>query len=395
VERIFVPIVLVGAPLFTLGLLASGHPLQDSVLRGLSLLVAASPCALAISTPAAVLSAVARAARGGVLVKGGTHLDALGKLRVVAFDKTGTLTENKPTVQGVVPAPGVSEARLLATAAAAEGLSGHPLARAVVAAAAARGLPLGHAEDLVALHGKGLRAVVDGVPVWIGNPALFQAEGAAPPPPPVVLAALEAEQRAGRTAMIVAAGVEVLGVIGVADTLRGESADTVRALHGLGIRRVVMLSGDHEIVARSVAAKVGIDDVRAPLLPEEKLLAVRELARSGGVAMVGDGVNDAPALATATVGISLGGAGSDVALETADVVLMADNLSRLPFAVSLAQATRRVVRQNLSIAIGVSALLVLASVMGWVEISEAVVLHEGSTLVVVFNGLRLLRWRED
>ena len=387
VERIFVPLVLVGAPLLVAGLFFTGTPLQESFLRGLSLLVAASPCALAISTPAAVLSAVARAASGGVLIKGGAHLDALGSASAIAFDKTGTLTIGRPKLISIRTLEG-SESGLLVLAASAEALSAHPLARAVTEAAAERQLGLLPAAGLVAIHGKGIRAKVAGNDVAIGSEAMFDSL------PVVVRQVVEEAQGLGQTTMIVQSAGRFLGVLGVADSLRPEAKEALAGLARLGVERTILLSGDHERVATAVGKELGISEVRAPLMPEEKVRAMRIFSRGGGVAMVGDGVNDAPALAAASVGVSLGGAGSDVALETADVVLMGDDLRRLPFAVGLARAARRVVYQNITIAMGVSGILIVASVMGWVEIAHAVVLHEGSTLLVVFNGLRLLRWKQ-
>lgn len=388
-EKTFVPIVLVAAPLLAIALLALGHGFKESVLRGISLLVAASPCALAIATPAAVLSAVARAARGGVLIKGGAHLETLGKITTLAFDKTGTLTVGKPRIVTVAPAEGVSETELLAAAAAAESHSSHPLAMAVVSGARERNIEPAMSETCDAVHGKGLRSTVGGVLVCVGNLHLFEGEAI----PETISAKTRALESAGQTTMIVKCGERFLGVLGVADTLRVEAADTLKALRAAGISRSVMLSGDNLLVAKAIAAQIGIDDARAPLMPDGKVAALKTLAKEGGVGMVGDGVNDAPALAAASVGIAMGGTGSDVALETADLVLMSEGLSRLPFAVNLSRTANGVIRQNLVIALGVSTLLIVASVFGWVQISEAVILHEGSTLVVVLNGLRLLAFR--
>lgn len=388
-ERRFVPIVLVAAPLLVAGLMVTGASLTDAVLRGLALLVAASPCALAVATPSAVLSAVARAARGGVLIKGGADLHALGKVRAVGFDKTGTLTIGKPKLIEAFPVGGTDLSLLLGTAAGAEALSGHPLAQAVIRGAADRGVAPGQGSDLVAVHGKGIRATVDGAAVALGRADWL---------PNVLAEALTAVSRMeklGMTTLVVQRDGQTLGVLGVADTLRPEAMDAIQQLSAMGIDRTVLISGDNNRVARAIAAQVGISEARAPLLPEEKVQALRELARHGGVAMIGDGVNDAPALAAASVGITLGGAGSDVALQTADVVLMGDDLLKLPFAVGLAREANRTVRVNIGIALGVASVLVIASVFGWVGISQAVVLHEGSTLVVVLNGLRLLGWRAD
>jgi Cd2+/Zn2+-exporting ATPase len=390
-EQRFVPIVLAAAPVLALvRIFVQGATVTEGLLAAMSLLVAASPCALAIATPAAVLSAVARAARGGVLMKGGAHLEALGKVAAIAFDKTGTLTEGKPKLVSVSPAPGVTEALLLSTSAGAEALSAHPLAKAIVDGARARGIDPEPATDMQAVHGKGLRAKVGGEPVAIGSADLFDGETV----DPAILAEVTRLQAAGQTTMIVRRGTSFLGVIGVADTLRAEAKGALDRLREIGITRTVMLSGDNLIVAKAIAAQVGITEARAPLMPEAKVAAIRELARDGGVAMVGDGVNDAPALACASVGIAMGGAGSDVALETADVVLMSDDMRRLPFAVGLARKATSVIRQNLVISLGVSVVLIVATIFGWVQIAEAVIVHEGSTLLVVANALRLLAIRD-
>lgn len=390
VERIFVPIILVAAPVLATVLYMTGSPLTEALLRAISMLVAASPCALAISTPSAVLSAVARAARGGVLMKGGAYLESLGRVKTLAFDKTGTLTLGKPRLITVKTHGDATEDALLEAAASAETLTSHPLAHAVVKGAQERGLKVTHADGLEVIHGRGIRAHVGGVLVEVGSLEMFEAGSA----PESLATQVTALQDAGQTTMVVRRDGTFLGVMGVADTPRPEAKEMLKRLEALGIHRTVMLSGDNIRVARAVASQLGIREPRAPLMPEDKVRNVRELAKEGGVAMVGDGVNDAPALATASVGIAMGGAGSDVALETADVVLMGDDLRRLPFAVALARDATAAIRQNLVISLGVSAVLVVASVLGWVRIAEAVILHEGSTLLVVANGLRLLAWRD-
>ncbi len=390
IEQRFAPLVIAAAPALAVVLLVMGHSAKEAILRALSLLVAASPCALAISTPSAVLSAVARAARGGVLMKGGAHLEALGSVGAMAFDKTGTLTVGKPKLVSVWTAEGVTEEDLLATAAGVEALSAHPIARAVVDGANERKITPLEAQGCEAVHGKGIRSMVGGKAVAIGNLDLF--DGAKVPE--AVKAQVDRMQDQGQTTMVVRRGRDFLGVMGVADTLRPEAKDALAKIRALGITRTVMLSGDNLRVAQAIGREVGIDEPRAPLLPEGKVAALKALAKEGnGVAMVGDGVNDAPALAAASVGIAMGGAGSDVALETADVVLMSDDLRQLPFAVALARAANRTVKINLTVSLGVSALLMLASIFGWVRISGAVLLHEGSTMIVVLNGLRLLFFR--
>jgi Cd2+/Zn2+-exporting ATPase len=389
IEQRFVPIVLVVAVALPILLIVIGFSVQEAMLRAVGLLVAAAPCALAISVPSAVLSAVAAAARGGVLIKGGAHLETLGKAGAVAFDKTGTLTVGRPALKSVVPEPGVHQSDLLKTAASAECLSPHPLAKAVVEGAKAQGIAMIPAESCESVHGKGIWAEVGGERIGVGKNTLFDGG----PLPQTITAAVEKLEAAGQTTMIVKRGDNFLGVLGVADTLRPECKTMLVSLKTLGIGRAVMLSGDNLRVAKAIGSEVGIDEVRAPLMPEQKVQSIRELAKEGGVAMVGDGVNDAPALAAASVGVAMGGAGSDVALETADVVLMADDLHRLPFAVGLARQATGIIRQNVLIAVGVAAVLVVATLIGWASVSQAVILHEGSTVVVVLNALRMLGYR--
>lgn len=395
-ERIFVPSVLGFVGLLFCAPLVTGEPFADAAYRALAVLVAASPCALAIATPSAVLSGVARAGRGGVLVKGGAPLEALGSLEAIAFDKTGTITKGEPHLTDVEPAEGVEAGDLLATTLAVERLSDHPLARAIVQDAAtwntASPVQPRAAEDLSSITGRGVVATVDGQKVYIGKTVLFDEVDGEKPPQAVrdTAARLEAN---GRTTMVVRQGNRYLGVLGVMDTPRNTAADVIQRLRTLGIRKMVMLSGDNGRVASAVAKSVGLDEAYGDLMPQDKVVTVRELAQQGGVAMVGDGVNDAPALAAATVGIAMGAAGSDVALETADVALMADDLHALPFAVGLSRQVRGIVRQNLWMSLGMVAFLIPATLLG-LKMGPVVALHEGSTLVVVFNALRLLAYRD-
>lgn len=388
IERIFVPVVLIGASLLIALPPLFGFPFADSFYRAMAVLVAASPCALAIGTPAAVLSAVARAAQLGVLIKGGGHLENLGRLTAIAFDKTGTITEGKPRLTDIV-AFDAPESEVLALAAALESRSGHPLARAIVAAAGERGLRWDEPADVEAVNGKGIRATMGARRIEIGNLKLFSGEA----PSAEVTARVERLESIGRTTMLVRADGRIAGIIGLMDTPRPGVAAVLAKLQSLGVTKTVMLTGDNERVARAVADAVGLEDVRASLLPEGKIAAVANLVEQyGQAAMVGDGANDAPALARATVGIAMGGAGSDVALEAADVVLMSDELGKLPFAVGLSRAARTIIRQNLFIALGTVALLVPATLFGWAGLGLAVLIHEGSTIVVVLNALRLLAY---
>ncbi len=390
----FVPAVLVFVLLLiSVPPLLGWMPLKESFYRGMLLLVAASPCALALGTPASVLAGIAQAARNGVLIKGGAHLENLGTLRVMAFDKTGTLTRGEFQVTDIIPLEGSSIEEILQLAAAVEQSASHPLAQAIVKAARERQIFLPPAEGLENLPGLGIKSIVNGKAVWIGSRQLFETEGKARLDAEV-LQALDNFEAQGKTAILVQEGDALQGMLALADAPRPGSKGILRALRALGIGKLVMLTGDNEGVARRVAAQAGITDVRAALLPAEKLAAIRALqAEHGPVAMVGDGVNDAPALAGATVGIAMGAAGTAAALETADVALMADDLSRLPFAVGLSRASRTVIRQNLAVSLGVMFLLLLTSVFGLVELGAAVVLHEGSSLIVVLNALRLLGYQ--
>jgi Cd2+/Zn2+-exporting ATPase len=390
-ERTMVPIVLLAAPTLFCALFFVQHlEFKDALLRAISLLVAASPCALAIAAPSAVLSAVGRAAKNGVLIKGGAHLETLGRVSTIAFDKTGTLTIGKPRLLTVSALPDVTEKRLLSAAAAAESHSSHPLATAIVDGAKERKIEFVISTSSQAVHGKGIHSEVNGEKIAVGCVSLFDGE-AVPDSVTQLTTKLESD---GQTSVVVRGSSGYLGVLGVADQLRPEAKDVIASLRKIGIKRSVMLSGDNIVVAKAIAQQVGVDDVKAPLLPDGKVEELKRLARDGGVAMIGDGVNDAPALAAASVGIAMGGTGSDVALETADLVLMNDGLSKLPFTVKLSRAATDTIMQNLYIALGVSCVLVTASIFGWVQISQAVILHEGSTLVVLFNGLKLLNFNE-
>jgi len=389
-SRVFVPIVLVADVLMIvappmLGLL----PWNVSFYRGMALLVAASPCALALGTPSAVLAAIAQAARQGVLVKGGAHLENLGNVKAMAFDKTGTLTVGKPEVTEVAPAKGVEASELLSIAAAVEKRSQHPLAEAVVRKAEADNITiLEEVGELSSVNGRGIRSSVSGKTVEIGSLRLWDDV------PEEIRREGDRLAASGNSIMAVRFDGRWLGVIGVADQPREGVRETLDALRALGVKPLVMLTGDNKGVADAIGKQVGVDEVRSELLPEDKVTAVRDLLNAHKlVAMSGDGVNDAPALANATVGIAMGGAGTAVALETADVALMGDDLAKLPFAVGLARAASGVIRQNLYVSLLVIGILVIATTAGFIRIGPAVVFHEGSTLVVLANSLRLLGFK--
>ncbi len=366
---------------------------QESFYRAMLLLVASSPCALALGTPATVLAGIGQAARHGVLIKGGVHLENLGQITVLALDKTGTLTEGRFQLTDVEPAPSVEEAHLLALAGAVEQQSSHPLARAVAADVQKRGIALASVEGLENLSGRGVRSQSDGRSVLVGSLRLLQEE--LPDALPATLSDRVAElEGQGKTVVLTAHGGTYLGLLALADEPRREAAGALADLKKRGVKSIVMLTGDNARAAQRIADKVGVTEVKAGLLPADKVEAVRDLQKSEGkLAMVGDGVNDAPALALADVGIAMGGAGTAVALETADVALMSDDLSKLPFAVGLSRASRTIIVQNLSLSMGVIALLIVTSVLGLVPLGPTVLAHEGSTLIVVFNALRLLRYK--
>ncbi|HID51108.1 MAG TPA: cadmium-translocating P-type ATPase, partial [Anaerolineae bacterium] len=384
---IFVALVVVVPPLL------GWSAIQDSFYMGMLLLVASSPCALAIGTPAAVLAGIAQAARNGVLIKGGVHLENMGAIKVMAFDKTGTLTEGKFQITDIIPMNGASADDLLQTAAAVEQQSSHPLAQAVVEAAQQKNLELPQAGTLENVAGRGVISMIDGQPVLIGSIKLFRETDWYTLDKEVEQTIAQLEE-SGKTTMAVSHDGRFLGVLALADTARSGVKKTLQKLLDLGIEKLIMLTGDNAKVAQQIARQAGVTDVEADLLPEDKLLTINKLKEAyGAVAMTGDGVNDAPALATATVGIAMGGAGTAVALETADIALMADDLSKLPFAVGLSRASRRIIKQNLVFSLGIIALLITASLTQSIALSGTVVVHEGSTIVVVLNALRLLRYK--
>lgn len=369
--------------------LALGWGFHDSFYRAMVLLVVASPCALVISVPAAFLSAIAAGARKGVIFKGGAHLEQMATIRVLAFDKTGTLTLGRPAVTDISPFGKNTPEDLLRVAGAVEARSEHPLARAVRDKAESLNLPLEEVTEFSALPGQGVVGVLQGTMVRVGR-WRYITECAGDPPEALKLEH-DRLQEEGKTVLLVCYGGEWMGLLAVADKLRDQSASIVDNLHAVGVERVVMLTGDNLRVGQAIAQKARIDEVHAELMPDEKATVLETLEREHGpVAMVGDGVNDAPALAAATVGIAMGAAGTDVALETADVVLMGDQLDTIPYAIQLSRRARRIVWQNISFALLVIVILILSSFVIDLPLPLGVVGHEGSTVIVVLNGLRLL-----
>ena len=395
-EQGYAATVIFGAAVAAVAPTAFGEPFAQSFYRAMTLMVVASPCAVVIATPAAILAALAHAARRGILFKGGAPLEALNDLDVVAFDKTGTLTLGRPVVVEVVPFAGADADAVLTLAAAVERLSEHHLGRAIVEAARERGLELPPAAELKNFRGRGITARVGGERVVCGKPDFTREQGGLDLPA-ADAAAVERLRRAGATVVFVAGGAggegrRLAGAIAIEDRVRPGAAAALAAIRAQGVGRTLLLTGDRQALAERVAAEVGVDEWRGDLLPEDKVAVIRQLTAAGQrVAMVGDGVNDAPALATADVGVAMGVAGTDAALETADLVLVKDDLGQLAYALRLARRARRIVRQNLAFACAVIAVLVVVNLTHGLPLPVGVVGHEGSTILVVLNGLRLLR----
>lgn len=359
--------------------------------RALAMLVIACPCALVISTPVSIVSGLTAAARAGVLIKGGAFLEAAGAVSAVFFDKTGTLTEGRPAVTDVIPLQGRSRDDVLRYAGAVEQHSEHPLARAIRDEVAALAIALPDGRDFEALPGSGARAQVDGDVIYVGNERLARSLGVMEPTLDATLQRLEHD---GRTVVVVASRREPLGIVAIADRVRSEAREAVAALRSAGIRRTVMLTGDNEGTARAIAEHVGVDEYRANLLPDNKLRIVRDLEAGGHrAAFVGDGVNDAPALAAASVGVAMGAAGTDVAIETADIALMGDDLNKLAFAVRLSHRTLVIIKQNIAFSIAIKAVFLVLAAVGLATLWMAVAADMGASLLVVANGLRVLRAR--
>ena len=388
--RVYTPTVLVLAALIALGPpLAFGASWPEWIYRSLVLLVISCPCALVISTPVSIVSALAAAARKGVLIKGGARLERLAAVRCVAFDKTGTLTSGRLQVTDLVPLDGAAPREILALAASLEAHSEHPIGEAVVRRALLDDVRLTPVDSFEALPGLGAQGTVGQDAVLVGSRRLFRERQMWPAE---AEAAFERLSSLGRSVVAVSANGAAIGMIGVADETRGAAPEAIQMLREHGVGHVVLLTGDHEAPARAAAAALGIDEVRAGLLPDEKLDAVKELRqRHGALAMIGDGVNDAPALAAADVGIAMGVAGTDAALETADIALMADELAKIPYAVRLSRATLRNIRANIAFSLVLKGAFLILAVAGVATLWMAVVADMGASLIVIANALRLLR----
>ena len=394
--RIYTPAVVAIAVLLAIAppLLGLGE-WETWIYRALTMLVVACPCALVISTPVSIVSGLAAAARAGVLIKGGAYLEQLGTIEVIAFDKTGTITEGRPVVTDVRAFDGLSEAEVLAQAMAVEAHSEHPLAKAVLAYGIARGLTAPRVKDFEALPGRGGRATLDGATVYVGNARLATELNALTADAREALRSVDEDGKTGVLALRQSAGSTsgvAIGIIAIADQPRRNARQALDPLRSLGVKRILMLTGDNTGTAKAIAREVGIDEVYAELLPEDKVRIVRDLEASGQrLAFVGDGVNDAPALAAATVGIAMGAAGTDVALETADVALMGDDLSTLARAVRISRKTVGIVKQNITLSLAIKAVFLLLAITGRATLWMAVAADMGGSLLVVANGLRARR----
>ncbi len=372
-----------------------GGDWSEWIYQGLAVLVVGCPCALVVSTPVAVVTAIGNAARNGVLIKGGIHLEEAGALKVIAFDKTGTLTKGVPAVTNIITYGG-NENELMTITAAIENGSQHPLATAIMRKAEENGLNIKDVlvEDFQSITGKGVKARVNKEFYYVGSPNLFE-EILPNNIQEEKKEQIKALQTQGKTVMVLGTEKEILALIAVADEIRETSTEVIRKLHGVGIEKTVMLTGDNERTAESIGNEVGVSEIKADLLPEDKLNFIKELrAKYHSVAMVGDGVNDAPALAASTVGVAMGGAGTDTALETADIALMSDDLSKLPYTIKLSRRALAIIKQNITFSLAIKILALLLVVPGWLTLWIAIFADMGATLIVTFNSLRLLRVKE-
>lgn len=373
-----------------------GEDWDKWIYQGLAALVVGCPCALVISTPVAIVTAIGNAARHGVLIKGGIHLEEMGAIKAIAFDKTGTLTEGIPVVTDYLPLDHTDANEVLAIIAALEKSSQHPLASAIMKKAEQEKLPYQELEieDFTSITGKGIKGRVKGWTYFVGSPNLFD-EILMDGIPSNIKNTITDLQNKGKTVMVVGTETEILALLAVADEVRGNSKSVIKKLHSLGIHETVMLTGDNTGTANAIGNEVGVSNIKAELLPQDKLAFIKELRNKyNRVAMVGDGVNDAPALAASTVGIAMGGAGTDTALETADIALMADDLGKLPFTLKLSRKALTIIKQNITFSLGIKLIALLLVIPGWLTLWIAIFADMGATLIVTLNGLRLLRVKD-
>ena len=386
-ERIYAKIVVTGAVLISVvPPFVLGWSWSETIYKAMIFLVVASPCALVSSIMPAVLSGISNGARNGILFKGGAYLEAIGDVSVVAFDKTGTLTEGIPRITQVIPYGNFTENEVLCIAASLETWSEHPIAKAIIRKAKEENIRLCTASKLEAVPGLGVRGIVEGEEYRIGKLHFTEGQQLVEEE----MKTVQKLEKQGNTVVFVQVRKERIGVLAVQDTLRPQAKESIRRLQQMGIK-VVMLTGDSSTTAQIMGEQVGVDEVYSELLPQHKVDIIKKLGEYGKIAMVGDGVNDAPALAVSSVGIAMGAAGTDVALETANVVLMADDLAKVSYAIALGRRTTRVVKQNVTFAVAVILVLVLTNFFGNINLPVGVIGHEGSTILVIISGLRLLR----
>lgn len=361
------------------------------VYQGLSLLVVGCPCSLVISTPVSIVSAIGNSAKNGVLVKGGIYLEEIGGLKAIAFDKTGTLTEGTPVVTDFISVDPTNEEKYFSIIAAIESYSQHPLASAIVKEADQRTLPYRSVvvDGFTSLTGKGIQGNVAGSTYFVGSPKLFEAKVIADSK---MIEPYQTLQQQGKTAMLLGTEHQILAVVAVADEVRATSKSVIKKLHDLGIEHTIMLTGDNATTAQSIGKQTGLTEIKGDLMPQDKLDYIKALKQTyGKVAMIGDGMNDAPALAASTVGIAMGSIGTDAALETADVALMGDDLQKLPFIIKLSRETLKIIKQNITFSLGIKLLALLLVVPGWLTLWIAILADMGATLLVTLNGLRLMK----
>ncbi|MCM3715858.1 cadmium-translocating P-type ATPase [Alkalihalobacillus oceani] len=396
--KYYTPIIMIIAALVaTVPPLIFDGSWETWIYQGLAVLVVGCPCALVISTPISIVSAIGNAAKKGVLIKGGVYLEEIGGLKAIAFDKTGTLTKGVPVVTDYRELNNQTDEQLLSIITALEYRSQHPLASAIIKKAEDENISYADikVDDFSSITGKGIKGTINGIMYYIGNPKLFK-ELSNSNFDKEVEQHVTALQKQGKTVMVVGTEKETLAVIAVADEVREVSKDVIQKLHQAGIKRTVMLTGDNHSTANAIGSHVGVTDVQSELLPQDKLDVIKQLrSKYDNVAMVGDGVNDAPALAAATVGIAMGGAGTDTALETADVALMGDDLRKLPFTVKLSRKTLNIIKANIAFAIAIKLLALFLVIPGWLTLWIAILSDMGATLLVALNGLRLMRVEED
>lgn len=395
--KYYTPVIMIIAALVAIiPPLLFGASWNEWIYQGLAVLVVGCPCALVVSTPVSIVTAIGNAARNGVLIKGGIYLEETGALKAIAFDKTGTLTKGIPVVTDFKNLTNVEDQQLFSMIAALEYRSQHPLASAIMKKAEEEGIAFKkmQVDDFFSITGKGIKGIINGATYYIGSPNLFEEvlkEGIVPG----IREEIRALQNMGKTVMVFGTDSEVQAIVAVADEIRESSKDVIEKLHSLGIEKTIMLTGDNKGTAKAIGQQVGVLEFQAELLPQDKLEFIKKLRNEyGKVAMVGDGVNDAPALASATVGVAMGGAGTDAALETSDIALMGDDLRKLPFTVKLSRKALAIIKQNITFSIGVKLLALLLVIPGWLTLWIAIFADMGATLLVTLNGLRLLKVKD-